>query len=72
MITMMTSIFLIATAVGGYAQEQVTIDPPFYGPFNAVFLPDGDGLKKPLIPGDSVLRADSPWSLHAWVRPAKR
>jgi len=28
MISMMTSIFLIATAVGGYAQEQVTIDPP--------------------------------------------
>ena len=46
------------------------IDPPFYGPFNGVFLPDGDGLKKPLITGDSLLRADSPWSLYAWVKPA--
>jgi hypothetical protein len=66
----MISISLIAMVVRGFAQEQVTIDPPLYGPFNGVFLPDGDGLKKPLLTGDSVLRADSPWSLHAWVKPA--
>ena len=45
--------------------------PPFYGPFNAVFLPDGDGLKKPLAKNDSVLLADSPWSIYAWVKPAE-
>jgi hypothetical protein len=62
-------LFLIATALPGRSQAQVTNDPPFYGPFNAIFLPDGDGLKKPLVKGDSVLRADSPWSLYAWVKP---
>jgi glycosyl hydrolase family 2/Ig-like domain-containing protein/concanavalin A-like lectin/glucanase superfamily protein len=46
----------------------VTNDPPVYGPYNAVFLPDGDGLDKPLAAHDSVLRADSPWSLYAWVK----
>jgi hypothetical protein len=65
------SIFLITTVIGGYSQTQVTNDPPFYGPFNAVFLPDGDGLKKPLAKNDSVLLADSPWSIYAWVKPAE-
>ena len=36
-----------------------------------MFLPDGDGLKKPLVKNDSVLRADSPWSFYAWVKPAE-
>jgi hypothetical protein len=67
----MISISLLATAVRGCAQTQVTNDPPFYGPFNAVFLPDGDGLKKPLVKTDSVLRADSSWSLYAWVKPVE-
>jgi hypothetical protein len=48
--------------------QMVTNDPPFYGPYNAVFLPDGEGLKKPLAEHDSVLRADSPWSLYCWMR----
>jgi hypothetical protein len=59
---------LLAAAAGGYAQTPVTNDPPFYGPFNAVFFTDGAGLKKPLVKDDSVLRADSPWSLYCWVR----
>jgi hypothetical protein len=67
----MISIVLMATAIRGYSQTTVTNDPLFYGPFNAVFLPDGDGLKKPLVKNDSVLRADSPWSLYAWVKPAE-
>ncbi len=62
---------LVAPVLRGYSQAQVTNDPPFYGPFNAVFLPDGDGLKKPLVKNDSVLRADSPWSLYGWVNPAE-
>ncbi len=49
----------------------VTNDPPFYGPYNATFLPDGDGVQKPLLQTDTVLRADSPWSLYAWVKPAE-
>jgi Exo-beta-D-glucosaminidase Ig-fold domain/Glycosyl hydrolases family 2/Concanavalin A-like lectin/glucanases superfamily/Glycosyl hydrolases family 2, sugar binding domain/Glycosyl hydrolases family 2, TIM barrel domain len=51
--------------------QVVTNDPPFYGPFNGVFLPDGEGLKKPLLEHDSVLQADSPWSLYFWLRPAE-
>jgi hypothetical protein len=65
------SICLFATASPATSQVQATNDPPFYGPFNAVFLPDGDGLKKSLVKNDSVLRADSPWSLYAWVKPAE-
>jgi len=42
-------------------------DPPFYGPYNGVFLPDGEGLKKPLAKNDTVTRADSAWSLYAWI-----
>jgi len=63
------SFVLSATAVPAQSQAPVTNDPPFYGPFNAVFLPDGDGLKKNLSKTDSVLRADSPWSLYGWVKP---
>ena len=67
----MISIVLMATAVRGHSQTPVTNDPSLYGPFNGVFLPDGDGLKKPLVKNDSVLRADSPWSFYAWVKPAE-
>jgi hypothetical protein len=65
------SFCLLATAASSLSQTPVTNDPPFYGPFNARFLPDGDGLKKPLAKDDSVLRADSPWTLYGWVRPAE-
>jgi hypothetical protein len=44
-----------------------TNDPPYYGPYNGVFLPDGEGLKKPLVKNDTVTRADSPWTLYAWI-----
>ena len=65
------AICLLATTVQGYSQTIITNDPPVYGPFNAVFMSDGDGLKKPLVKTDSVLRADSPWSLYAWVKPSE-
>ncbi len=57
-----------ALATTAHAQAIVTNDPPFYGPFNGVFLPDGDGLRKALVKNDSALLADSPWSLYFWVR----
>jgi hypothetical protein len=44
-----------------------TNDPPYYGPYNGAFLAGGDELKKHLLKSDTVLRADSPWSLYAWV-----
>jgi hypothetical protein len=53
----------------------VTNEPPAYGPYNATFLPDGEGLTKKLVENDTVLLADSPWTLYAWVNadaaPAK-
>jgi hypothetical protein len=66
------AIFLFATSTLGVGQTPVTNDPPMYGPFNAAFRLDGNGLRKPLVKNDSVLRADSPWSLYAWVKPAQR
>ncbi len=50
------------------AQAPATIDPPQYGPYNGVFLFGGEGLRAPLIEHDSVLRADSAWTLSCWVR----
>jgi Exo-beta-D-glucosaminidase Ig-fold domain/Glycosyl hydrolases family 2/Concanavalin A-like lectin/glucanases superfamily/Glycosyl hydrolases family 2, sugar binding domain/Glycosyl hydrolases family 2, TIM barrel domain len=71
LILCMISFFLTATVPRSYAQIQTTNDPAIYGPFNAEFLFDGEGLKKPLAKDDSVLRADSPWSLYGWVRSAE-
>jgi len=65
------SVYLIALAVQAHSQAPVTNDPSYYGPFNAVFLSGGDGIRKPLVKDDSVLRADSPWSLRAWVKSAE-
>src|SRR5580704_16083738 len=61
-------VFSAAFATFAAAQNVIpTNDPPYYGPFNARFLPDGDGLKKALVKEDTVLRSDSPWSLYCWV-----
>ena len=54
----------------GAAQAQVEIptnDPPYYGPFNGVFWAGGEGLKKNLVKQDTVLRADSPWTIYCWL-----
>ncbi|MGB7848826.1 MAG: LamG-like jellyroll fold domain-containing protein [Candidatus Acidiferrum sp.] len=59
---------LLLSAICAAAQAVIpTNDPPFYGPYNGVFLADGDGVKKALVKDDSVLRADSPWTLSTWV-----
>ncbi len=42
--------------------------PLSYGPYNAVFLPDGDGLIKPVEPLDSMLLADAPWTISCWFQ----
>ena len=39
--------------------------------YNATFLAGGDGLSKPIAKDDSIVRADSPWSLYGWVKPAE-
>ncbi|HEY8671646.1 MAG TPA: LamG-like jellyroll fold domain-containing protein, partial [Terriglobales bacterium] len=61
------AIFVCASSASLHAQIAVTDDLPFYGPFNGIFLPDGDGLEKKIAARDSVLRAESPWSLYGWV-----
>jgi hypothetical protein len=59
---------LLLFARAAAAQNWIpTNEPPFYGPFNGVFWADGEGLKKSLVKDDTVTRADSPWTLYAWV-----
>ena len=63
--------FLLASIFAPRLAAQIEIptnDPPQYGPYNGTFLAGGDGLKKQILKADTVLRADSPWSLWAWVR----
>jgi Glycosyl hydrolase 2 galactose-binding domain-like/Exo-beta-D-glucosaminidase Ig-fold domain/Glycosyl hydrolases family 2/Concanavalin A-like lectin/glucanases superfamily/Glycosyl hydrolases family 2, TIM barrel domain len=64
----LSGIVICSIASSALAQAPATNDPPLYGPFNGIFLADGDGLKKSLSKDDSVLRADSSWSIYAWVR----
>jgi hypothetical protein len=45
-----------------------TNNPQQYGPYNATFLPGGDGLRSALTANDTVTRADSPWTIWCWVR----
>ena len=61
---------VIVTACVNAAHSQIvpTNDPPVYGPYNAVILQGGDGLRKNMIARDTVLRADSPWTLYAWIQ----
>jgi hypothetical protein len=66
------AIWAISTNTAGAQEPVVTKDPVFYGPYNGVFLPDGDGLKKPLTKDDSVLRADAPWSLYLWMHTEEK
>jgi hypothetical protein len=54
-------------SAGASAQIVPTNDPPVYGPYNAVILQGGDGVHKKLVEKDTVLRADSPWTMYAWV-----
>ncbi len=56
----------IAAAV--QAQFIPTNNPLQYGPFNAIFLRGGDGLRSAISATDTVLRADSPWTMWCWVR----
>jgi len=62
--------FVAALFCAGATRGQVyvpTNDPPYYGPYSGVFWAGGDELKKHLAKNDTVLRADSPWSLYAWI-----
>jgi hypothetical protein len=52
------------------AQAQ-TIPDESYGPYNAVFLPDGMGLTKKLNEHDGLLSANASWTLAFWFRASE-
>lgn len=59
---------MLAGVAGGQAPSN---DPPRYGPYNAVFLQGGLGLRVALLnKTDTVLRADAPWTLSCWYNSA--
>src|SRR5271165_6441070 len=60
-------LFLSLTLIAA-AQIVPTNDPPLYGPYNVVSLEGGDGVHKKMVEKDTVLRADSPWTMYAWVQ----
>src|SRR5512133_487820 len=68
-LTVAIFVFLLVTSLS--AQVIPTSDPPQYGPFNGTFLADGEGLTKEIGEKDTVLRADLPWSLYAWVQSSE-
>jgi hypothetical protein len=63
-------LILLSTVSFSVAQIVPTNDPPVYGPYNAVILQGGDGLRKHMVERDTVLRADSPWTMYAWINVA--
>jgi hypothetical protein len=65
-LVVMALCMLCKTAV---TQLPPTHDPAEFGPYNGRFLADGLGLKEPIAnTHDSVLRADSPWTMYCWFK----
>jgi hypothetical protein len=62
-------IFVLSALLSAGASAQIvpTNDPPVYGPYNAEILQGGDGLHKKMVERDTILRAESPWTIYAWV-----
>jgi hypothetical protein len=58
---------LTAKAQLDVPQNPATNTPPIYGPYNGAFLAGGDGLEKAITENDTVLEADAPWTLFAWI-----
>ena len=62
------SLFLVLIlALHVSAQIVPTNDPPVYGPYNAAIKAGGDGVHRKMVEKDTVLRADSPWTMYGWV-----
>src|SRR6516225_11401476 len=61
------TIFILVLVGSLPAQIVPTNDPPVYGPYNAAIAQGGDGVHKKMLEKDTVLRADSPWTMYAWV-----
>src|ERR1035438_1245545 len=67
-LTIIPAILLLWAAASVSAQIVPTNDPPVYGPYNVVSLQGGDGVHKNMVAKDTVLRADSPWTIYGWLR----
>ena len=67
LVALLTIICPILCLAQGTSPAPEPLSPPFYGPWNAVILPGGDGLHAALNGNDTILRAESPWTLLLWV-----
>ena len=63
--------FLLALSLTMAAAAQIvpTNNPPVYGPYNVVSVQGGDGVHNKMVEKDTVLRAESPWTMYGWVYP---
>jgi len=52
-------------------QLPITNDPPLYGPWNGLFSLTVTGCTRRIVKDDSVLRADSPWSMFLLGAPGE-
>src|SRR3974390_1597846 len=68
LVVILSFFLLLSAAVTASAQIVPTNDPPVYGPYNAAILAGGDGVHKNMVAKDTVLRAESPWTMYAWVQ----
>ncbi len=59
--------FAFCLALNLSAQIVTTNDPPVYGPYNAAIAAGGDGVHRKMVEKDTVLRAESPWTMYGWV-----
>jgi len=63
------SLLLLLFLVIPFAIAQIvpTNDPPVYGPYNAAIMAGGDGVHHKMVEKDTLLRAESPWTMYGWV-----
>ncbi|MHB1021092.1 MAG: glycosyl hydrolase 2 galactose-binding domain-containing protein [Acidobacteriaceae bacterium] len=62
------AVFFLLSSGATYAQA--VLDAPAYGPYNGVFLPDGNSLQKPMDAHDPVLQPNAPWTVSYWFQSA--
>jgi hypothetical protein len=67
-LTIVPAILLLCASASLSGQIVPTNDPPVYGPYNVVSLQGGDGVHKNMVAKDTVLRADSPWTIYGWMQ----
>ncbi len=67
LIQLLSFFLLLLVALSGSAQIVPTNDPPVYGPYNAAIMAGGDGVHRKMVEKDTVLRAESPWTMYGWV-----